>query len=55
MYYLNVKQINNVVKISSVTDMAKVLSLPRPSVSRSLSILETKGLIKREKNVIYIK
>ena len=55
MYYLSIRQINNIVKISSVTSMAKTLSLPRPSVSRSLSILEDKGLIKREKNVIYIK
>lgn len=55
MYYLSIRQINNIVKISSVTSMAKTLSLPRPSVSRSLSILENKGLIKREKNIIYIK
>lgn len=54
MYFLSIKQINNIVNISSVTNMAKILSLPRPSVSRSLSILENKGLIKRDKNIIYI-
>ena len=54
MYFLSIKQVNNIVTISSVTNMAKILSLPRPSVSRCLSILEDKGLIKRDKNIIYI-
>ena len=54
MYYLNINQKNNIVIIPSVTTLSKILSLPRPSVSRSLSVLESKGFIKRNKNIIYI-
>lgn len=55
MYYLSLKSINNMVTISSVTELAKALSLPRPSVSRSLSDLESRGLIERQNKIIYIK
>lgn len=54
MYYLNINQKDNIVRIESVTTLSKILSLPRPSVSRSLTILENKGLIKKEKNIIYV-
>ena len=55
-YYLNTK-INNqntIVDIKNVTDLAKKLNLPRPSVSRSLTLMEEKGLIKRNKNRIEV-
>ena len=54
MYYLNINQKDNIVRIESVTTLSKILSLPRPSVSRSLTILENKGFIKKEKNIIYV-
>ena len=55
MYYLSTKaDDNNTIYIKSVTDLSKVLSLPRPSVSRSLSNLEDKGLIKRNGKYIFI-
>ena len=55
-YFLNT-QINNqknIVDIKTVTDLAKKLNLPRPSVSRSLTSMEEKGLIKRNKNRIEV-
>ncbi len=56
-YYLNTK-INHpkkpVIFINSVTDLAKILNLPRPSVSRSLSKMEKKGLIRKTKNKIEV-
>lgn len=55
MYYLSLKAINNLVFIDSVTELAKALSLPRPSVSRTLSDLESSGLITRDNKFIYIK
>ena len=55
MYYLSTKaDDNNTIYIKSVTDLSKVLSLPRPSVSRSLSNLEDKGLINRNGKYIFI-
>ena len=55
MYYLNtLSEEKNYVYIKSVTDLSKILSLPRPSVSRSLSNLEDKGLIKRNGKYIHI-
>lgn len=55
MYYLSTKaDDNNTIYIKSVTDLSKVLSLPRPSVSRSLSNLEDKGIIKRNGKYIFI-
>ena len=55
-YYLNTKinNRNNIVDIKNVTDLAKKLNLPRPSVSRSLTLMEEKGLIKRNKNRIEV-
>lgn len=56
-YYLNTKtnnSNNNIVTIKNVTELSKVLNLPRPSVSRSLTIMEEKGLIKRNKNRIEV-
>lgn len=56
-YYLNTK-INNqkehFVLIKSVTDLSKILNLPRPSVSRNLSQMEKKGLIRKTKNKIEV-
>ncbi len=56
-YFLNTKinnQKNNIVIIKNVTELAKILNLPRPSVSRSLTKMEEKGLIKRNKNRIEV-
>ena len=56
-YYLNTKinnQKNNIVIIKNVTELAKILNLPRPSVSRSLTKMEEKGLILRNKNRIEV-
>ena len=55
MYFLStVKNKDNIYEYKSITDIANKLSLPRPSVSRSMTILENKGLIKKEKKKIYI-
>ncbi len=55
MYFLStVVNRDNYYEYLSVTDIANKLSLPRPSVSRSLTILENKGLIKRINKKIYI-
>lgn len=56
-YYLNTQiknPKNNYVNIKNVTALAKTLNLPRPSVSRSLTIMEEKGLIRRNKNRIEV-
>lgn len=54
MYYLSIlSEDDSYIYIKSVTDLSKTLSLPRPSVSRSLTNLEDKGLITR--NGKYIK
>ena len=56
-YYLNTKITNSnihFVTIKNVTELSKILNLPRPSVSRSLTNLEKKGLIKRNKNRIEV-
>ncbi len=54
-YYLNsLIDNNNFVFISSVTDLARKLNLPRPSVSRSLTNMENKGLIKRHEKKIEV-
>lgn len=55
MYFLStVKNKDNIYEYKSITDIANKLSLPRPSVSRSMTILENKGLIKKGKKKIYI-
>lgn len=57
IYYLNCESKKNnskEIKIDSVEKLANILSLPRPSVSRTLSILEKERLIKKIKNTIYI-
>ena len=53
MYFLSTVK-NNIYEYKSITDIANKLSLPRPSVSRSMTILENKGLIKKGKKKIYI-
>lgn len=55
MYYLNsLKQKNNsnFVYISSINDLSKYLSLPRPSVSRELIKMEEDLLIIKSKNKV---
>ena len=52
IYYLKLEQKQKNTKkiyIESVSNLARILSLPRPSVSRSLSFLEKKHIIKKEK------
>lgn len=55
-YYLNnkINKKKKIVTIKSVTDLAKILNLPRPSVSRSLKTMEEKGLIIRKKKEIEV-
>lgn len=55
MFYLKTHQKNNIVEIKNVTWLAGLLSLPRPSVSRSLSRLQDKKLIVKKGNTILIK
>lgn len=56
-FYLNTqidKKKTRKIYITSVTNLANELNLPRPSVSRSLSNMESKGLIKRNKKEIEV-
>lgn len=46
---------NNEFKYTTITDISKELSLPRPSVSRSLTNLENKGYIVKRNHVIILK
>lgn len=55
MYYLEQNQVNRKVKLESVSKLGLILSLPRPSVSRELSLLEKEGIIKRTGKVIMLK
>ena len=55
LYYLNTQAMNHQVIIKSITTLAYELSIPRPSLSRSLKTLEDEGIIKRNKKIIYIK
>lgn len=54
MYYLKTNSKDNVIYIPSITRLSEILSLPRPSVSRSITILENKGLIERKNKTIKI-
>lgn len=45
---------NNQFSYNTITNLAKELSLPRPSVSRSLSILEKKGYIIKKNHLIIL-
>ena len=56
-FYLNTqidKKKTRKIYITSVTNLANELNLPRPSLSRSLSSMESKGLIKRNKKEIEV-
>ena len=53
IYYFTITK-ENPVYISSITDFSKKLALPRPSVSRSLKVMEEKNIIKREKHFFYL-
>ena len=56
MYYLTTNMDeNNEIIINSITNLANLLALPRPSVSRSISILEDSGKIERIRKIIKIK
>lgn len=55
MFYLKTHQNNNIVEIINVTWLANILSLPRPSVSRSLTSLQNKKLILKKGNTILLK
>lgn len=56
LFYLKLKDRgNHIIEYSTITSMAQELSLPRPSVSRSLSCLESKGYITKGKNSIILK
>lgn len=60
IYYLNNEQKkypNQIVPIKNITTMAKILSIPRVSLTRELSKLERLGIITKNKDnhLIYIK
>ncbi len=55
MYYFKLHQKDHIVTITSVTDFASSLSIPRPSLSRELIRMEQEGLIKKINKQIYIK
>ena len=54
MYSLKEKAINNKVQVSSITNYALELSVPRESLSRILKQLQDENLIKRNKHQIYL-
>lgn len=55
MYFLSTnKNKGNYYEYSSITDISRKLSLPRPSVSRSITSLINKGLITKINKRIYI-
>lgn len=54
MYYFSNNHTSNVINLTSVTMLAKELSIPRPSLSRELAKMEKDGLIKKFGNTIYI-
>lgn len=55
MHYFMMKQKDKIIYIESVTTLANILSIPRPSVSRELTNMEHDGLIRRAGKIIYIK
>lgn len=55
MFYLMNNQKDKIVYLKSVTYLSNLLSIPRPSVSRELTNMESDGLIKRAGKLIYIK
>ncbi len=54
MYYLSTHATEKKIYIDSITSLSRILSLPRPSVSRSLSELERKKFIVKQDKYIYI-
>ena len=54
MYYFLTNNINNKIYLKSVTDLANILSLPRPSVSRELTNLIKENKIKKDGKEITI-
>ena len=56
LFYLKLKDTgDHIIKYDTITNLSMELSLPRPSVSRSLSNLETKGYITKNKHTITLK
>lgn len=56
LFYLKLKDTgNHIIKYDTITNLSMELSLPRPSVSRSLSNLEVKGYITKSKHTITLK
>lgn len=54
IYYLENKSLKNEVLITSVSDLAKEINLPRETVSRALTKLEKESFILRDKNKIQL-
>ena len=52
IYYLENNSINKRINIKSVTNLSKIVNLPRENVSRILTKLVKDGYIKREDNII---
>lgn len=58
MYYLitlSKQQKSKEITIPKITELSLILSIPRPSISRELKILEEKGYIKRDLHKVIIK
>ncbi len=52
IYYLKTNNINKEIDIKSITNLSKIVNLPRENVSRIISKLERDGLITKDKNII---
>ena len=52
IYYLESHNKDNIIKIESVSLLAKEINLPRETVSRALTKLENDSFIERNKNII---
>ena len=52
VYYLKANSTDGIIDIKSVTNLAKIVNLPRENVSRIISSLVNKGLIEKDKSII---
>ena len=55
LYYLNNNNIDGKIDIKSITNLAKIVNLPRENVSRIISRLIKENIIQKDDNIIAIK
>ena len=55
LYYLNNNNTNGIIDIKSITNLARIVNLPRENVSRIISRLVKENIIKKNGNVIALK